>query len=310
MPAFHVEASTDIEVPVQRIHDTLIDFTTWPDWSPWLYTEPKAQVSYTGTKSEPDHGYQWTGKKVGAGGMKLTGVAPRRIDCSLQLLKPFKSTATVWFDLSETKPGHTVLTWNMESQLPFFMFWMVDSMTGMIRADYKRGLALLKALLETGTKQSRTRLVASEDVSARAFVGQQAVASMDQLSASMAQTFTQLSGLEKSGKFISSGREFCIYDRKDLKRNEMTYTAALPVAETISVEFPLVSRIRPACRALKAVHTGPYHLLPNAWAMLMSEARIKKLKISKTMPPFEHYLNNPDTVVQADLITEIYLPLK
>lgn len=310
MPAFHVEASTDIKAPIQRVYDTLVDFTTWPDWSPWLYIEPDAEVVYTGNKGEPKHGYQWKGNKVGAGSMSLTHVAPQRIDCNLQILKPFKSTATVWFDLVESTPGNTTLTWNMDSKLPFFMFWMLDSMTGMITADYKRGLALLKAQLETGKIQSRTQLVETEDVSAKAFVGKQVVTSFDQLSSSMNQTFSQLSDLEKSGKFTSIGRQFCIYDRIDFKRDEVTYTAAFPVSEPITVELPLVSRIRPACRALKAVHTGAYQHLPNAWAMIMSEARTKKLKVSKTNPPFEHYLNDPDSIVHSDLMTELYLPLK
>ncbi|MFK7992778.1 MAG: GyrI-like domain-containing protein [Granulosicoccus sp.] len=72
----------------------------------------------------------------------------------------------------------------------------------------------------------------------------------------------------------------------------------------------LVSRTTPACRALKAFHTGPYLHLANAWAMLMGEARYKKLKGLKSIPPFEIYLNDPDTTAPSELITERYLPLK
>lgn len=310
MPAFSVEASIDIATPVQRVHDTLVGFTTWPDWSPWLYIEPEAQINYTGTKGEPGHGYQWSGKKVGSGGMSLSSVTPTRINCDLQFLKPFKSTATVWFDLAESLQGDTTVTWNMNSKLPFFMFWMMDSMTAMIKADYKRGLALLKDQLETGSRQSQTRLVETEDVSALAYVGQQLVTSFDQLSTSMSGAFTGLSVQEKSGVFSSNGLAFCIYDQIDLKRDEVKYTAALPTAEPITIELPYVSRIRPACRALKVFHTGPYRHLPNAWAMIMSEARTKKLKVSKKIPPFEHYLNNTEDTDPADLITELYLPLR
>lgn len=238
MPDVHVQASTVIPAPVQRVHDTLVDFTTWPDWSPWLYIEPEAQVDYTGNKGEPGHGYQWAGNKVGAGSMKLSGVAPGRIDCTLRFLKPFKSTATVWFDLNESAPDQTTLTWSMHSQLPFFLFWMKDSMTAMIKADYKRGLALLNGLLTTGALTSQTRLQGMEDLDPISYVGHQVVTSIDQLPSSIPQPFSALAEQEKSGVYTSIGNAFCFDDKMVPKRNEITYTAAQPVVKSVSVAQP------------------------------------------------------------------------
>ncbi|MFK7860669.1 MAG: GyrI-like domain-containing protein [Granulosicoccus sp.] len=310
MPDFRVQASTDIATSIQQVHDALVDFTTWPMWSPWLYIEPDAQLSYSGTKGELGHAYQWTGDKVGAGSMSLTGVAPGRIDYTLQFQKPFKSTAAVWFDLKESSPHQASLTWSMDSKLPFFMFWMMGSMTSMIRADYDRGLALLKDLLETGSVQSRTKLLDVTELDALAYVGLKNVTPHDQLPMSISKTFSALSDKVESELFNPVGNAFCLYHRIDIKQGEIEYTGALPVAEPESVDMPFLSSIRPACRALYAVHTGPYRHLPNAWEMLKSEAKSKKLKVSKIHPPIEHYLNDVDKTEASDLITELYLPLK
>lgn len=310
MSAIVIQASTTIKAPAARVHDALSDFTTWPIWSPWLYVEPDAQVNYTGDKGEPGHGYQWHGDQVGTGNMRITGVAPARINCDLHFVKPFKSTACVWFDLIEEPDGYTRVSWHMDSPLPFFMFWMKQSMSAEIKADYQRGLALLKDYIELGDRQSQTKLVGTANLRQVAYVGQAASSTTEQLADSKTSTFTSLLAMEKSGAFTLSGNPFCIYDQLDLKHDSVKYTVALPVVDPVSVTPPLVCRTRAACHALKAVHIGSYQHLPNAWSMLRSAAKQQKLKLSTTVSPFEFYLNELDSNLPCDLITELCLPLE
>ena len=138
MPKVNVEASIDIAAPAERVHAVLVDFNTWPTWSPWLYLEPEAKITYRGVVGATGHGYDWVGIKTGAGAMTLLHSSLERIDCDLQFLKPFKSEAEVAFKLEAVDNEKTRLTWTMKSGLPFFMFWMKASMISMIKTDFQR----------------------------------------------------------------------------------------------------------------------------------------------------------------------------
>ena len=62
-------------------------------------------------------------------------------------------------------------------------------------------------------------------------------------------------------------------------------------------------------QALRVDHIGSYQNLGNAWSAANQIARYKKLKQSR-VGAFELYRNTPEDAPPADLITEIYLPLK
>lgn len=310
MPTLNVSASIDIATPIQQVHRALVDFNTWPAWSPWLYMEPDATVSYRGSPGELNHGYDWNGKKVGSGGMTLTKTSDVRIECDLQFLKPFKSEADVAFDLQSLADTNTRVSWHMKSSLPFFLFWMKATMSGMIQSDYDRGLNLLKDYLELKKITSTSQLTEISDVDPIHYVGSRGSTNMKDIAQAMGASFSAVVKLIDSESIQVNGVPLTIYNKMDIKRGVCHYTAALPTADPVSAKQPFVAATIPACRALKVVHTGPYRHLGNAWYVLMGEARFKKLKIRKSVPPFEIYLNDPDTTQEEELITELYLPVQ
>lgn len=310
MPKVNVEASIEIAAPRERVHEVLVDFNTWPIWSPWLYLEADTRLEYRGAVGQTGHGYDWVGRKTGAGGMTLLHSSSERIDCDLQFLKPYKSEADVAFDLEAIDESTTRLTWYMKSSLPFYLFWMKAMMVGMITSDYRRGLALLKDYLETGSIHSSTKVDGIVDVEALYYVGIKESVQLSAIGASMSESYKSVSDAATSHQYSISGLPFAIYHSMDFKTERCDYTAAYPTFDPTPVDAPLVSALRPECRALKVIHAGPYRHLGNAWSWIMAEAKEQKLKIDKSVPPFERYLNDPDEVVEDDLITEIYLPLK
>ena len=127
MPKFHVEKSVTIEAPLDKVKSVLSDFDQWSAWSPWLLMEPEAKVTVRDDKKY----YEWDGQRVGAGNMELLNEQTKgntsSLTYSLNFLKPWKSNADVSFELSEVDSG-TKVTWNMDSSLPFFMFFMKKMM--------------------------------------------------------------------------------------------------------------------------------------------------------------------------------------
>lgn len=310
MPKFNVVSSIDIAASLERVREVLVDFNTWPVWSPWLYMEPETRVTVRGEAGQTGHGYDWFGIKTGSGGMTLLSWSDTRIDCDLQFLTPFKSEAEVAFDIQPINDGETRVTWHMNSSLPFFMFWMKPLMMGMIKADYYRGLLLLKDYVETGKICSATTLDGIVDAGQIYYVGSRVETDMFEMRSAIGDSFQQLITASNAGQFSVRGSPVCFYNLMDLKTHRCDYTAAVPTFDPTPVEAPFVSAVRPACKALKVIHAGPYRHLGNAWSLIMAEAKEQKLKILKSQPPFERYLNSPLEVVENDLITEIYLPIK
>jgi effector-binding domain-containing protein len=310
MPKFNVESTIDIAAPTELVREVLVDFNTWPIWSPWLYLEPETKVTYRGEVGQIGHGYDWVGKKTGAGGMTLLHASESRIDCDLQFLKPFKSEAEVGFDIQALDDGQSRVTWSMNSSLPIFMFWMKPMMIGMIKADYNRGLALLKDFIETGSTRSTTIIHGIVDVEQIYYVGAGAEVSFSELPNSITDSFQSLVDISTEMQFSISGSPMCLYNSMDMKTHRFDYTAAVPTHDPAPLEPPFVSAVRPACKALMVMHAGPYRHLGNAWSLIMAEAKDKNLKLLKSQPPFEKYLNNPAEVDEDDLMTEIYLPIK
>jgi effector-binding domain-containing protein len=310
VPKINVDSTIDIAAPTERILDVLVDFNTWPIWSPWLYVEPETLVTYRGEVGKTGHGYDWQGTKTGSGGMTLLNSSASRVDCDLHFLKPFKSEAEVAFDLQPLEDGQSRVTWYMKSSLPFFMLWMKPMMLGMIKSDYNRGLSLLKDYIETGSIRSSTTIDGIVDVDQIYYVGIGAEVPMPELLSSMGGSFKSLMDASTSEPFSISGSPICFYNATDFKTHRYDYTVAVPTYDPTPVEAPFVAAIRPACKAFKVIHAGPYRHLGNAWSLVMAEVKERNLKILKSQPPFERFLNNPAEVDENDLITEVYLPVK
>lgn len=315
MPAFHVSASEVVNVPLEKAYNSLIDFNEWPIWSPWLIMERECQVDYKGQPGTQGHGYSWAGKKIGSGEMTLVGAGDRqnsqhrKIDCKLLFLKPFKSKADVDFELEVIDANSTKVTWNMDSSLPFFMFFMVKKMQAFIRNDYERGLLLLKEYLETGSVHMKINVEGVVNMPNEEYLGLSASTTKAGMHDSMQSSFsTLMSSVRDSGVEIT-GAPFSLYDNIDMVKDQWNYTVGIPVDGSSAVAN-LTAGTRGAGKAVKVTHHGSYQHLGNAWAMGMGELQYKKLKASKTNKPFEIYINDPESTKEEELLTEVYIPLR
>jgi len=198
MPAFHISTSVHIEKPVAEVEAVISDFNTWPIWSPWLLMERDCEVNVKGEPATIGHGYSWEGNKVGAGAMEWTKLDNHCLDADLRFLKPFKSTADIGFKLTANGSG-TDVEWWMDSSLPFFMFWMVSSMKGMIKMDYDRGLRLLKDHIEIGEVHSDIQIDPNAKTPSFSYMGVSKTCTIGDISESLESAYaTVMAGLGHS----------------------------------------------------------------------------------------------------------------
>jgi len=310
MPAFNIVCSKEVDAPIERVRAAVSDFNTWPIWSPWLIMERDAAVTYKGSAGELGHGYDWEGKKVGAGGMVMTALSDTRMESDLVFLKPFKSKAKVVFDFEPVSESKTKVSWGMDSSLPFFMFFMVGKFKAFIRNDYNRGLEMLKDFVETGNVLSRVKVEGVVDVPATLYAGKTQTNTMDELSDTMGEVMPDVFNKATSAGAEVTGWPFNIYNDMDMVNQKCNYTIAVPIKEKVAIDGGVFVQERPACRAMKIVHTGAYRHLGNAWSTAMSDMRYDKLKVNKKIPPFEIYASDPGDTPENELVTEIYMPVK
>ena len=149
---FVVEREQRIEGSPGAVLERIVDFRRWRSWSPWEETDPELRRTYSGTESGVGAIYEWAGnRKAGTGRMGITALAPdESVTIDLQFLKPFKSHSTVEFTLRPDGEA-TVVRWAMTgpNTLMTKVMGIFSSMDKMIGPDFEKGLARLKADVET-----------------------------------------------------------------------------------------------------------------------------------------------------------------
>jgi len=294
MPAFQCEESIVVESDLERVRSEVADFTRWPLWSPWLYVEPEASIEYAGKPGEIAHGYHWTGQKTGEGQMSIKALDTRSIEADLTFIKPFRSKAEVAFEFEALEKERTRVLWSMRSQLPWFMFFMKASMVAMISSDYRRGLLMLKDLIESGSVPSETATDGVTDMPAISYFGQRKSSSLAQIGGTIEAGLTDVSEALASAGADASGSPFVHYESMDIKNGHCVAVMAVPTDDSVQITGDFIKGTRASGKTLKFTHKGAYRHLGNAWHQAMGEMKSRKLKAASNAPPFEIYLTDPD----------------
>jgi hypothetical protein len=145
----HVERRIVVERPAAAVFPYVNSLRKSNEWSPWNDYDPNVKISYAG----PDEGVgakmSWSGNsKVGTGSQEITGSIPnRKVSSALE----FGSGGPAKAALTLTTQDHgTQVVWSLDIDLgnnPIgrYVGLTLDKAVG---ADYERGLAKLKALVE------------------------------------------------------------------------------------------------------------------------------------------------------------------
>ncbi len=81
-----------------------------------------------------------------------------------------------------------------------------------------------------------------------------------------------------------------------------------PVMGPVAADNGLEVHTLEGCKAVTAVHRGPYDMVGEAWGRVMKYAQENGLK--QAGPLREFYLNDPNDTKPADLLTEVQLPVE
>ena len=148
---FEVTRKIAMQADPGAILDHIIDFRQWVSWSPWEGIDPALQRTYSGAETGVGATYAWQGnRKVGSGSMRITECEPDHVTSDLQFLKPFKARNTTTISLAADGDS-TDVVWSMVGPKTAVskIMGIFMSMDKMVGKDFEKGLAQLKAIVES-----------------------------------------------------------------------------------------------------------------------------------------------------------------
>lgn len=306
MAKLQINKEIIIESPLEKVRSTVSNFNTWSQWSPWLICEPETKVEV----NETGDFYSWEGKRVGSGQMKILNKTDLKIDYDLNFIKPWKSQANVSFILSRDG-DKTRAKWTMESNWPFYLFFMRKKMEILVGMDYERGLRMLKEYVEEDKIHSQIEFVGNQKFNGFNYIGIRTQTTMKDMGEKMKLDLVTLSEVVKDNNIETNGVPFSQYHKFDFVSGEVEYTSGIPVKEKPKnlPSYILFNHLEPAQINLVR-HKGKYEHLGNAWSTQIMMTRNKEFKQSKKIHPFEIYRNSPLDTPSEELITDVCFPLK
>ncbi len=145
-----VERSAEINAPAAKIFPHVNSPEATQAWSPWLSLDPATQVSFGDVKAGEGARMEWASDhaQVGSGKMEVVESMENQYVVSALDFGDM-GLAEARYDLAE-EGGKTTVTWGLKVDMGSgpIRRWMGLMMDSWVGADYERGLANLKALVE------------------------------------------------------------------------------------------------------------------------------------------------------------------
>ncbi len=155
---YRVERATTIAATPDEVYRYVSMLARMKEWGPRQEMDRDQVQTIEGTDGTVGAIWTWRGDTVGVGSQRIVAMeANRRVTCELHFIEPFESKSMVDYEL-EQRGDSTRMVWTMSGENNFMgriMGVFVD-MDGMIGADFERGLAKLKAMVEGAHAEALT----------------------------------------------------------------------------------------------------------------------------------------------------------
>lgn len=311
----HAERSIVIDAKPATVFTVLNGFHQFNKWSPWAGLDPSTAYTSEGPLFGVGAKQSWASQdpNVGSGSQEIVEAQPyERISMRL-IFSGFDAENYSVFTL-QPEGENTRVTWGYDSTfhgnlLGRYFGLIVDKMIG---PDYEKGLAKLKALVETlPAVAAGANAIESVELVAGPLVYVTGVTTADQAAPTLAAAFARLrsfftaNGLKEAAAPLAITREF------NDETKQWQFEAAL-VPEQSEVPIPASGEVRVgvsyAGKALRLFYKGPHADMDDAYNQLIAFKTAAGLEDNGAS--WEQYLSAPVPAADADPVTHIYWPVK
>lgn len=303
---YSVKRSLEIEAPTEAVFAAIVDFKTWPEWSPWLMHEAKTKITYSDNYQDEGGYYSWDGKVVGAGKLSHIDINPTTsISQQIEFIRPFKSVNQVTWEF-ENRGEKTFVSWTMAGSMPFPFRFMTKQMEPRIGRDYELGLALLNGYMNAAASHPELAFIGSEELENFSYWAIPCNGNLRQLEAARQSSIVSL---ETAANGIS-GLALTLYHHFDPLVSHYRAEIAIPISDgTPASNYTRREFI--GGRYFKMTLRGDLRFLPLGWYALFSHCRMHKHKFDKSRAALEIYLDDVTQVGDGNqFTTALYLPIK
>jgi effector-binding domain-containing protein/carbon monoxide dehydrogenase subunit G len=312
----HVERSATIAAPRATVFTLLNSYKQFNRWSPWFELDPEARYTYEGPGAGVGAKLSWVGNEqtLGSGSQVITASEPyEKVAADVDFGQgggPAKQVYTLTAEGAGTK-----VSWSMDVDLgmnPIGRYFGLG-FEGMIGKDFDRGLALLKTFAEGLPKADFAGLdieAASVEPITVAYVPTSSAKNDGAIAAAIGAAYGEVGAFMKAQMLKQAGAPITI----DTGSSDTGYLfdAAIPVDGQPARPVPPESRVRLkqtyGGKVLKVALRGSYSQIPATYDKIV--AYIAAHGIETNGNPWDEFANDPTTVKESDVLTNIYFPIK
>ena len=308
-----VEVSALVDAPPATVFALVNDFRRVDLWSPKTATDPNARILFSG----PDRGVgatvTWDGMIVGSGTQTIVESRPyEHVATTINPGEP--GEARTWFDIGG-EDGKTRVTWGFahDHGLNLVGRYFALLLAGVVKREFETGIAALKDLAETLPRTDFGDLDVEHLVVEPLQIAYLPTTSLPEpaaMSEAMGKAYFEIlsfidaHGLAEAGAPMSIVRGFA--------GSQLRFDAAIPVrgvtdttphdGATVKLGYTYSGP------AIRVRHAGSYRQLGATHREIA--AYLAALGLARNGDAWETYINDPTRVPEAELLTDIYYPVR
>lgn len=309
----HISRTINIERPAGQVFAVVNDLRRFNDWSPWFDIDPQASYRHEGPEQGEGSILHWSGNEAaGNGSMRIVeSRAPDHVVTEIAF-EGFPVPARAVLRIEPVDGDASRVEWSFESALKGPLSrWFGLLMPRYIGADYDKGLARLKSLLETAPAVDFSDLQVEEAGTAAfdviAIAGEAPLDDMAAASQELGELYGRLLAFAAAQDVQIVGQPLTFTSEPGAA--PWRFQAALPVRAGGAVQERdgvVLQRIA-ASRALVLEHVGPYEGLTAAMVRLDAYAVAHGMR--RGGPVRSVYVSDPGDTPPEALVTQIIYPL-
>ena len=308
-----VVATLEINARPATVFALVNDFSRVALWSPWLERDPNARVDIAGPERGVGASMQWDGLVLGTGSQRITASEPfSLVETEINPGEPPHAVGR--FKLQDTGTT-TLISWSFEADHGYNLVgrytWLL--LRGVIRRDYEHGLRNLAALAESLPRADFSDLdvewldIESQDIAYRSASSQRDPAAM---ASAMGAAYFEVLKFIDAHELQEAGAPLSII--RSFDGSKMRFDAAIPVGNIDDGTPRDADGVRLgktyAGRVIRVVHQGSYRELSQTQRKLA--AYLAAYGIERNGDIWESYVNDPTSVPESEILTEIYYPVR
>ena len=308
-----VEVSALVDAPPATVFALVNDFRRVDLWSPRTATDPNARVLFSGPNRGVGATVTWDGAIAGSGTQTIVESRPHEHVATM--INPGEpGEARTWFDIG-AEDGETRVTWGFahDHGLNLVGRYFALLLAGVVKREFESGIAALKDLAESlprtdfGDLDVEHLVVEPQQI---AYLPTTSLPEPAAISEAMGKayfevlTFIDARGLTEAGPPMSVVRGFA--------GSQLRFDAAIPVRgvneETARDGAAVKLGHTYSGPAIRVRHVGSYRQLGSTHRKIA--AYLAALGLERSGDPWETYISDPTRVPEAELLTDVYYPVR